>query len=159
MSDPRVMGVLRAAPRVGRFLARSSQRTASADQDDSIVPVSYTHLLALRRVLELLVVLMRSESANHVELLALRHEIAVLKRQAGRPAYQPADRALLAALSRLLPRSCWSCFSVTPETLLTWHRRLVARHWTYPHRRPGRPPVDKETTKLVVHLALSLIHI
>jgi hypothetical protein len=109
--------------------------------------------LALRRVLELLVVLMRSESANHVELLALRHEIAVLKRQAGRPAYQPADRALLAALSRLLPRSCWSCFSVTPETLLTWHRRLVARHWTYPHRRPGRPPVDKETTKLVVHLA------
>ena len=109
--------------------------------------------LALHRVLELVFVLMRSESTNQVELLALRHEIAVLRRQIGRPAYQPADRALLAALSRLLPRSCWSCFSVTPETLLAWHRRLVARHWTYPHRRPGRPPVDKETTGLVVRLA------
>jgi putative transposase len=109
--------------------------------------------LALRRVLELVLVLLRSENTNQVELLALRHEVAVLRRQVGRPAYQPADRALLAALSRLLPRSRWSCFSVTPQTLLAWHRRLVARRWTYPHRRPGRPPVDEEATALVVRLA------
>jgi putative transposase len=109
--------------------------------------------LALRHVLGFSLVLVRSENTNQVELLALRHEVAVLRRQVGRPAYQPADRALLAALSRLLPRSCWPCFSVTPETLLAWHRRLVARRWTYRHRRPGRPPVDEETTVLVVRLA------
>jgi len=109
--------------------------------------------LALRRLLELVVLVIRSESANQVELLALRHEIAVLRRQLGHPAYRPADRSFLAALSRLLPRSRWSCFSVTPETLLAWHRRLVARRWTYPHLRPGRPPVDEETTALVVRLA------
>ena len=77
----------------------------------------------------------------------------MLRRQLGRIAYQPADRAFLAALRRLLPRSRWSCFSVTPETLLAWHRRLVARRWTYPHLRPGRPPVDEQTTALVVRLA------
>jgi len=109
--------------------------------------------LAFRCALELVYLLTRSESTNQVELLALRHEVAVLRRQVGRPAYQPADRAFLAALSRLLPRSSWSCFSVTPETLLAWHRRLVARRWSYPHRRPGRPPVDEETTGLVLRLA------
>ena len=106
--------------------------------------------LGLRRLFELVVLLLRSEATNEVELLALRHEIAVLQRQIGRPAYRPADRVLLAAMSRLLPRSSWSCFSVTPETLLAWHRRLVARRWTYPHRRPGRPRVDEESTALVL---------
>jgi putative transposase len=109
--------------------------------------------LALRRVLELVLVLLRSENSNQVELLALRHEVAVLRRQVGHPAYQPADRALLAALSRLLPRSSWLCFPVTPETLLAWQHRLVARRWTYPLRWPGRPPVDEETTGLVIRLA------
>jgi len=109
--------------------------------------------VVLRHLLGLVVIAMRSEEANQVELLALRHEVAVLRRQVARPAYRPCDRALLAALSRLLPRSSWSSFGVTPATLLAWHRRLVAKRWTYPHRGTGRPPVDEETTALVIRLA------
>ena len=108
---------------------------------------------AIGRLLQLVALADRSEREKNIEILALRHEIAVLRRQVGRSAYQPADRAFIAALSRLLPRSSWCCFSVTPETLLAWHRRLISRRWTYPHRPPGRPPVDEETTALVVRLA------
>jgi putative transposase len=108
--------------------------------------------LALRRLLELAVLLIRSDASKEAELLVLWHEVAILRRQVKRPAFDPADRALLAALSRLLPRRSWSAFGVTPETLLAWHRRLVARRWTYPHQRPGRPRVDDETTALVLRL-------
>ena len=108
---------------------------------------------ALRRLFELVVLSLRAERSKEIEILALRHEVAILRRQTGRPAFQPADRALLAALSRLLPRSKWALFSVTPRTLLRWHRRLVAKRWTYPHRPPGRPPIDEETIALVVRLA------
>jgi len=59
----------------------------------------------------------------------------------------------LAAISRALPRACWSCFFVRPETLLCWHRRLVADAWTYPHRGAGRPPLDRELQQLIVRLA------
>jgi putative transposase len=107
--------------------------------------------LSVRRVLELVVLLVRSDDAKEIELLALRHEVAMLRRQVKRQSFEPADRALLAALSRLLPRSRWGAFGVTPATLLGWHRRLVARRWTYPHRRPGRPCVDEEA--LVFRLA------
>jgi transposase InsO family protein len=96
---------------------------------------------------------LRTEQSKDVELIALRHEVAILRRQVGRCAYEPADRALLAALSRFLPRSTWATFGVTPATLVSWHRRLVARRWTYPHRPPGRPPVDDQTTELVLRLA------
>ena len=82
----------------------------------------------------------------------LRHEVTVLRRQVKRPVFEPADRALLATLSRFLPRRSWNAFGVMPETLLSWHRRLVARRWTYPHGRPGRPRVDPETTAVVVRL-------
>jgi transposase len=71
---------------------------------------------------------------------------------AGRP-NRAADRALLAAVSRVLPRPRWSCLLVKPETLLRWHRRLVAGARTYPHRRTGRPPLDQEVQQLIVHLA------
>jgi transposase InsO family protein len=75
----------------------------------------------------------------------------VLRRQTGRPQLRPSDRLLLAAASRLLPRSRWGSFLVTPATLLRWHRRLVARRWTYA-RRIGRPPVDDEIRELVLRL-------
>jgi hypothetical protein len=95
--------------------------------------------LALRRSLQLVLLCFRSAEAKEIEILVLRHELAVLRRQHPRPSLQPADRALLAALSRLLPRTRWSVFLVQPETLLRWHRRLVRRRWTYPSTRTGRP--------------------
>jgi hypothetical protein len=97
--------------------------------------------LALRRVLELMVLCWRSAGAREVEILVLRHQLAILRGQQPRPRLQPQDRALLAALSRLLPRSRWSVFVVTPETLLRWHRRMVRRRWTYPALPRGRPPI------------------
>jgi len=109
--------------------------------------------LSVRQLLGLLVLFFRSERSNGIELLALRHEVAILRRQVGRPAYRPADRALLATLSRLLHRSQWDTFGVTPGTLLAWHRRLVARRWTYPHGSPGRPPINDQTSALVLRLA------
>ena len=97
--------------------------------------------LALRRLLELMVLCWRSAEAKEVEILVLRHQLAVLRRQQPRPRLQPQDRALLAAFSRPLPRPRWSIFAVTPETLLRWHRRMVRRHWTYPALPRGRPPI------------------
>jgi hypothetical protein len=84
----------------------------------------------LRQLVALVLLFFRSEQSNAVDLLALRHEVEVLRRQVGRPAYQPADRALLAGLSRLLPLASWPTFGVTPGTLLAWHRRLVAKRWS-----------------------------
>ena len=99
--------------------------------------------LTLSRSIQLLALLARGDAAKDLEILVLRHQLAVLRRQVARPRFKPADRALLAALSRALPRSRWSCFFVKPETLLRWHRRLVAGVWTYPHPM-GRPPLDQE---------------
>ena len=82
----------------------------------------------------------------------LRHQLAVLRRQADRPQLTTTDRVFLAAASRLLPRSHWRSFLVTPTTLLRWHRRLVARRSTYTGRR-GRPPIGGEIRELVLRLA------
>jgi putative transposase len=109
--------------------------------------------LLLRQVLRMLTQLARDGGAKDVELLVLRHQVAVLQRQVHRPVLQPADRVVLAALSRLLPRARWAAFFVTPATLLRWHRELIARRWTYPHARPGRPPVDRQVRALVLRLA------
>src|SRR6476469_730956 len=104
--------------------------------------------LVLRQVLQMLTQLARDGGAKDVELLVLRHQVAVLRRRVHRPDLQPEDRVVLAALSRLLPRERWAAFFVTPATLLCWLRHLIARHWTCPHARPGRPPVDREVRDL-----------
>jgi len=109
--------------------------------------------LILCRSIQLLLLLARGDAAKDLEILVLRHQLAVLRRQAPRPRFEPADRAVLAAISRVLPRARWSCFFVRPETLLRWHRRLVAGAWTYPHRGTGRPPLDQELQQLIVRLA------
>jgi putative transposase len=109
--------------------------------------------LALRRVLELVLLCLRSAEAKDVEILVLRHELAVLRRQHPRPRLQPKDRALLAAFSRVLPRARWSVFLVQPETLLRWQRRMVRRRWTYPTTRTGRPPLPDDVQQLIVRLA------
>ena len=109
--------------------------------------------LTLCRSIQLLVLLARGDAAKDLEILVLRHQLTVLRRQSPRPKLEPADRALLAAVSRVLPRARWSCFFVKPETLLRWHRRLVAGAWTYPHRQTGRPPLDQDVQQLIVRLA------
>jgi transposase len=110
---------------------------------------------SLRRLLELVVLRFRSEREKEIEILLLRHQLRVLERQAARPQLTHADRALLAAFGRVLPRRIWrSSLFVTPATLLRWHRELVARRWTYPHRRPGRPSTSSEVRQLVVRLAV-----
>jgi transposase InsO family protein len=113
---------------------------------------SVAYLLA-RRLLGCLMVLARREVSKDAELLVLRHENAVLRRQIGRVRYQPGDRLWLAALSRLIPRRRWGeVFAVAPATLLAWHRRLVTRKWGYTsRRRPGRP-----STAIQRHLLSSL---
>src|SRR5215510_11032743 len=94
------------------------------------------------RVLGLAGLVFRRDLAKDAELLVLRHENAVLRRQAGRVRYGPADRAWFAALARLVPRGRWAeVFPVTPATLLAWHRRLAAgKYGTSKRRTPGRPP-------------------
>ena len=114
--------------------------------------VSFLYVLACR-LFELMVLLARRERSKELEILVLRHELSILRRQVRRPQFAPRDRLLLAALSRVLPRRSWHAFVVTPETLLRWHRRLVAKHWTYPHTRPGRPPVDGSVRRLILRLA------
>src|ERR1700722_19084256 len=116
--------------------------------------ISVGYLLA-RRLLGCLMVLPRREVSKEAELLVLRHENAVLRRQISKVRYQPGDRLWLVALSRLIPRHRWSeVFAVTPATLLAWHRRLVARHWDYTsRRRPGRPSTATAIRKLVIRMA------
>jgi putative transposase len=109
--------------------------------------------LTLCRSIQLLVLLARGDAAKDLEILVLRHQLAVLCRQTARPRLKPADRALLAAVSQVPPRGRWSCFFVRPETLLGWHRRLVAGARTHPHRRTGRPPLDQPLQDLIVRLA------
>jgi putative transposase len=109
--------------------------------------------LAFVRVVQLVRLMCRAQDDLAIEVVMLRHEVAVLRRQVARPALRPADRAVLAGLSRLLSRARRGRFFVQPATLLAWHRDFVRRRWSYPQRRSGRPPVATSTATLVVRLA------
>src|SRR5215210_2690750 len=107
----------------------------------------------VRPVVELVRIHRMDAAAKDAEILVLRHQLAVLRRQVARPRFTWSDRALIAALAKLVPRERWAAFFVTPETILRWHRGLVRRRWTYPHRRAGRPSLPAETVELIVRLA------
>jgi len=134
--------------------ARQSGRWLSIAPHDSIAAMLGSLLyLVLRRLLSLVAPNRRSDHVAQIEILVLRHQLEVLRRQVKRPVYRRRDRALLAAASRILPKEHWGAFLVRPETLLGWHRSLVARKWTRPYRRPGRPAIDPEVCKLILQMA------
>jgi putative transposase len=109
---------------------------------------------AVHLLLEILIVHSRSKARLEAEVLALRHQLRVLERQVGRPRWQPADRLLLAAISRVLPRPDWQSLLPSPQTLLRWHRELVRRRWTAYRRGPRRQrPAASELHQLILKLA------
>ena len=103
-------------------------------------------------ILQLAALRVRSDEFKDLEIVVLRHELAILRRQTRRPAMSWTDRLFLTAASRLLSRAQWRSFMITPATLLRWHRRLVAKRWTYA-RRAGRPAIRREIRALVFRLA------
>jgi putative transposase len=109
----------------------------------------------VRNLITVPAAVLRGRVAKDAELLALRHENAVLRRQIARVRYEPGDRIWLAVLSRLIPRHRWRhVFAVTPATLLRWHRQLLVRKWTFNKRhRPGRPPTASTIRQLILRLA------
>jgi putative transposase len=111
--------------------------------------------LLMRWLFSLAVLVVRGDGEKNAELLVLRHENAVLRRNAGRIRYEPGDRAWFAALTRFIPRRRWAeVFPVTPATLLAWHRRLAARKYDTSERRmPGRPPTTRSIARLTLRLA------
>lgn len=109
--------------------------------------------LALRALLGLLVHSRRGPDIKDIELMVLRHELDVLRRQVERPTLRIVDRALLASAACHLPRSASSVRLVTPRTLLRWHQALVRRKWRQDGRRPGRPRLSAEIQELVLRLA------
>ena len=113
--------------------------------------IRFLYLLMIR-LFGWVALLARSDTSKDLEILALRHEVAILRRQVARPKPDWADRAVIAALARLLPRHLRLHRIVTPATLLAWHRRIVQKKWTYPNAA-GRPPVPEEIRELVRRLA------
>ena len=145
------------ADRRPEYLWGARSQASVADQRRSLVghdPGVSLRLLYLifRQVLGLVLLSCRTSSAKDIELLVLRHEVAVLRRTNPRPRLDWADRAVFAALARRLPHALRCHRLVTPDTILRWHRRLVRRRWTYPNRA-GRPPIDDVLAALVMRMA------
>jgi len=95
----------------------------------------------------------RSGRSKDLEIIVLRHQLIVLRRQDDRPELNNGDRALLGAIAQALPRPRRAGWLVTPDTLLRWHRRRIARHWTQPTRPAGRPPTAAEIGRLIIDMA------
>jgi len=139
----------------GVWIGGAARRRVPASVRDlleDLLLISLVYLL-FRRALAVAALRLRSREFKELEIVVLRHELAVLRRQLVRPLLQESDRVFLAAASRLLSRTGQQSFFVRPDTLLGWHRRLVRKRWTYAGRRPGRPAVSAETRELVLRLA------
>jgi len=106
-----------------------------------------------RLLVRLIRLAVRSGRSKDLEIIVLRHQLGVLRRQSERPTVTDDDRTLLGAIAQALPRARRQGWIVTPDTLLRWHRRRVARHWTYPRRQPGRPGTEVTVQKLVLEMA------
>src|SRR5450759_2515619 len=104
-------------------------------------------------LVELMIVRGKPRRVLEAEVIALRHQVAVLQRTSKRPELTDIDRGVIAGLARVVPRRVRHRFIVTPDTLLAWHRRLAAARWVYPQRRPGRPRTVRDRQQLVVRLA------
>jgi putative transposase len=117
-----------------------------------VVVLHTVALMIVRRILDVLGC-GPMPGADAVEIAVLRHQLAGLRRQVPRARYTPADRMLVAALAKLLPRERWVVFLVTPATLLRWHRDLIARRWTYPPTGRDQRGLDEQVVALVVRLA------
>jgi hypothetical protein len=109
--------------------------------------------LIVLRIFGWIALLSRSQASKDAEILVLRHQLAVLRRQITAPRPSWADRAIISALARLLPRRRRHHLFVTPRTLLRWHADLVKRRWTYPKHGPGRPPTRPTIQALILRLA------
>jgi putative transposase len=131
-----------------RFCVELGRRLAT---QEAPVLVSFSYVL-LRWLLELIALRVRSSELKELEIVGLRHEVAMRRRKTRRPAITVVDRLFLSAASRLLPRARWRSFIVAPATLLRWHRRLVAKRWTFA-RPVGRPPIRREIRDLALRLA------
>ena len=113
-----------------------------ADREDWVVFRVWYRLARL--IVDLLVLRSRRDRSKDAEILVLRHQLNVLHRQVAHPRFDNTDRTIITTLARVLERRRWSAFIVQPATILAWHRRLVAKHWTYPHRYVGRPAIAAE---------------
>lgn len=120
----------------------------SADSDNRLMALTFLYVI-VSRMFRLLFGRPRSDAHKDVEIAVLRHQLAILRRHVKRPKYSATDRAVLATFAQLLPRRLWQSFLVKPETIMRWHRRLVAAKWTYPQRGPGRPALDQHLVILL----------